>query len=184
MKIKMILIFICVAFDETVNAQPVYISRAAFVSFYSQAPIQDILASSVQAVSIINFRNDSIYFKIPIKTFQFERSLMQKHFNTEYLESDKYPFAEFKGKLLNFEWPAKDRVYNITVSGQMTIHGVSKIYEEQGTLELEGEKVKTSSSFSIRLADHAVRIPKLMFREITESVSVNVNANYIILKSK
>ncbi len=35
--------------------------------------------------------------------FRFERSLMEDHFNANYLESKKYPKATFKGTIEKFD---------------------------------------------------------------------------------
>lgn len=159
-------------------AQDIFICRHATISFFSAAPIEDIAAKTDKAVSAINLQTGAVYFKIPIRTFEFRKALMQEHFNTDYLESDKYPFAEFKGKILNFKQAASDGKYNVTVDGQLTIHGVTKEYKEQGTLEIKGGKVKVISSFKIRIADHHVDIPQILFKNIAEVVDVKVNALY------
>lgn len=160
------------------SAQDVYVSRDAGISFFSSAPIEDIQAKTNKAVSAINITTGSIYFKVPIKTFQFEKDLMQEHFNSDYLESDKFPFAEFKGKINAPINPAVDSTYDVTVAGQLTIHGVTKDYTTPGTLVISNGKLTATSTFNVRLVDHKISIPRLLIKNIAEVVQVKVNASY------
>lgn len=159
-------------------AQDIYVSRNANISFYSSAPIEDIQAETNQAVSAINLKTGSVYFKVFIKSFQFEKSLMQEHFNSDYLESDKFPFAEFKGKIISPATLNKDSSYPATVTGQLTIHGVTKDYNTPGTISLKDGKLTISSVFKVHLVDHHIAIPRLLIKNIAEVVDVKVNAVY------
>lgn len=165
-------------FSGLAGAQSIYISKDAKVSFYSSAPIEDIEANTNQAVSAINLSTGSIYFKVPIKSFQFERDLMQEHFNSDYLESDKYPFAEFKGQIQPVPSAAKDGNYPVNVTGQLTIHGVTKPYQGTGSLEIKNGQITALSAFKVKLADHNIKIPRLLLTNIAQVVEVKVNAVY------
>ena len=83
------------------KAQTVYISESTEISFFSKAPIEDIDAVNKMSTSIITLHNDSIAFKVPITGFVFKDGLMQRHFNSNYMESDKKGFenATLKGKI-------------------------------------------------------------------------------------
>lgn len=169
---------LCALAAGSLSAQQVYISRNAAISFYSSAPIEDIQAQTATAVSAINLANGSVYFKVGIRSFHFERSLMQEHFNTDYMESDKYPYAEFKGQLQGFPAGASDGNYPVIVKGQLTIHGVTKSYTDTGSLSLHGGVLTAVAAFKVRLADHNIKIPSLLFQHIAEVVDVKVNASY------
>ena len=94
--IKEIIFFIFISFTIHVNAQ-VFKSNAGSVSFFSEAPLENIDATSNNIVSVINTSTNEIVFLVPISTFQFKKKLMQEHFNENYVESDKYPKASFNG---------------------------------------------------------------------------------------
>jgi polyisoprenoid-binding protein YceI len=178
MKKLLLLLAVEIIFTIQPKAQDVFICRNAAISFFSSAPIEDIAAQTSKAVSAINMQTGSVYFKVPIKTFKFPKSLMQEHFNTDYLESDQYPFAEFKGTILNYKRPGNGETYSVTVEGMLTIHGVTRNYKESGTLSIKDGKVAIVSSFKVRLADHNIKIPTIVFRNIAEVVDVKVNAIY------
>jgi polyisoprenoid-binding protein YceI len=178
MKKLFFLLLVGTLYTPKIQAQDIFICRHATISFYSSAPIEDISAETHKAVSAINIQTGTIYFKVPIRSFQFPKSLMQEHFNTDYLQSDQYPFAEFQGTILNYQRPQDDGIYPITVQGKLTIHGVTKDYKESGTLEVKGGKLTAISSFKVTLADHHIKIPTLLFQNIAEVVSVKLNAVY------
>lgn len=156
----------------------VLISKNAELSFFSTAPIENIDAKSNLGVSALNTKTGDIFFKVLITTFQFRNSLMQDHFNEDYLESDKYPYAEFKGKILENIDLTKDGSYPVTVQGQLTLHNVSKDYSVKGNLVVKSGIVSASSRFDVSLADHHIAIPRLVADNIAEVVQVSVSASY------
>ncbi|TAM99502.1 MAG: YceI family protein [Chitinophagaceae bacterium] len=180
-KYKRLLLFLFgIAFISSAYAQSndIFICKDAFISFFSSAPVENIAAQTNQAVSAINMKTGDVYFKVPMRTFQFKRGLMQQHFNTEYLETDKYPFAIFKGKLSGFTLPVNDGTYPVTVDGQLTIHGVTKEYAVPGTLEVKNGQITAGTSFNISLADHHIKIPAILNHNIAEVLAIKVKAAY------
>lgn len=162
-----------------VFAQDVYSCRNASFSFYSSAPLEDIEAKTDRGVSAINLKTGSVYFKVPVNTFQFRKKLMQEHFNENYLETEKYPYAEFKGKIVEPTADlSKEGTHNVTVEGVLSIHGVEKTYKEKGTITVQNGQVTSSSKFNVRLEDHKIKIPTLVIKNIAEVVEVTVKANY------
>jgi len=166
---------------ESVATRPVtdiLICRNAHISFYSPAPIEDIRAETDQAVSALNSATGSLYFKVMIRSFTFRRSLMQEHFNEDFMESDQYPYAEFKGNVLQMPDLSKDGNYTVQVQGTLTIHGVSKNYTVPATLSVKNKQVSGHAVFNVKLADHHIQIPRLLMKDIAEQVQVTVDAVY------
>ncbi len=165
----------------TVNvfAQDIYSCRNASFSFFSSAPMEDIEAKTDKGVSAINLKTGAVYFKVPVNTFQFRKKLMQEHFNENYLETEKYPYAEFKGKIVE---PAadisKEGAHDVTVEGVLSMHGVEKTYKEKGTITVQNGQIVSSSKFNVKLADHKIKIPTLVIKNIAEVVEVTVRATY------
>lgn len=159
-------------------AQDIYSCRNAKLSFFSSAPMEDIDATTTQGVSAINIKTKAVYFKVQINTFQFKKKLMQEHFNENYLESDKYPHAEFKGKINDPVDLAKNGTYPVTVEGTLSIHGVDKVYKEKGTITVSNGRITASAKFNVRVADHKIKIPSIVIKNIAEVVEVSVNAIY------
>ncbi|MHB1920688.1 MAG: YceI family protein [Chitinophagaceae bacterium] len=168
---------------RVIMAQDVYICKNAQLSFYSSAPVEDIKAVSKSGVSALNTKTGEIYFKVAINTFEFHSKLMQEHFNEDYLESDQFPFAEFKGKIDQAADLDKNGTYPVEVEGILTLHGVPKAYTTHGTLIVRNHRISASSTFNIHIADHHIKVPRLVIKNIAEDVQVSISANYIPMKT-
>jgi polyisoprenoid-binding protein YceI len=170
------LIFICaMSVVFLANAQR-YKSVSSNVKFYSKAPLEDIEAVNVHASSIVDLGAGTGVFSVPIKKFEFEKKLMQEHFNENYLESDKYPNGIFS---CTFEPKQLQAGLNtVRASGEMTIHGVKQNIHVTGKMFLEDNKLKVDAEFPINLADYKIKIPKAVFYNIAETVLVTVTFTY------
>ena len=148
------------------------------IHFFSSTPMENIEAKSMAATSLINTSDDSIRVNIPITTFEFKNSLMQEHFNENYLESSKFPKAYLRGKLnekIDFK---KDGIYKVEANCNLTIHGVLKNYVMSGTINIKGDEVHLVSKFEVKLTDHKIEVPRLVIQKIAESILVDVDIIY------
>jgi len=162
--------------------QDLYVCKTAKVTFYSNAPIEDIRASTFSGASVFNAATGELDFSVPIRSFEFEKSLMQEHFNSDYMESDKYPRATFKSKLNERVDVTKDGSYTVTATGDFTVHGVTKIRTITGNISIKNAIVTITSEFMVKCADHHIDIPKIVFHNIAESIKMTVSANYVLNK--
>jgi YceI-like domain len=158
----------------------VFFTKNGLVSFYSSAPIENIKADNNQVISIINTASGEMQFSLLVKAFHFKKSLMEEHFNENYMESKKYPKATFKGRItdlakVNF---ATDGTYSVAVSGDLTIHGVTNKINAAGTITVKGGAISAHSKFPVRLADHKIEIPKIVRDNIAKVVEVTVSCTY------
>jgi polyisoprenoid-binding protein YceI len=170
------ILFLLLLVNFSISAQK-YVAEKTFVSFFSDAVLEDITADNKKASSIFNSANGDIAFSIPIKEFQFAKSLMKEHFNEKYMESDKYPKSTFQGKVTGYDLQTAD-VQKATAKGKLTIHGVTREVEIPGTIEKQGDKLVMKSKFKVRLEDYKVEIPTLVFQNIAEVVEVTVDFTY------
>jgi polyisoprenoid-binding protein YceI len=154
-------------------------TRTGHISFYSDAPAEKIEANNYQVSSALTSAGDLV-FQVPIKSFEFKKALMQDHFNENYLESDKYPKATFKGKVLNIDKLNlnKDGKYPVDVEGELTIHGITKKISSKGILDVKGNKINATTTFPITLKDYNIAIPKIAQEKIAEIVEVKADLNY------
>jgi hypothetical protein len=159
-------------------AQDVFTCRNTNLSFFSSTPMEDIDAKTDKGVSAINLKTGEVYFKVAVNSFKFKKQLMEEHFNENYLESDKYPYAIFKGKIAPGEDLHKEGTREVIVDGTLSLHGVDKPYHEKATLTVQGGKPSATTKFTVKLADHQIKIPTLVIKNIAETVEVTVNAAY------
>jgi polyisoprenoid-binding protein YceI len=173
----------------TTNAQSKYFTRNGTVIFDAEGKLDDIeeiKAKNTTATCVLDAATGDMGWAVTMNKFAFANSLMQKHFNENYVESEKYPKAVFKGTIndiskVNFE---KDGIYPVGVSGTMTLHGVTKEVNVKGVITVEKGKVLVSSRFDIPLKDYKIDIPTVVFVKIAESANVTVSAALEILNGK
>lgn len=157
-----------------------YIARNGDIGFFSSTPIEDIEAHNYQASSVLDIGSGEMVYSVLIKGFEFEKALMQEHFNEKYLESDKYPKSTFKGKILNMDQLdlSKDGVNNVEVEGDLTIKNVTKHIKVKGTLERKGSHIIAKAKFPVHVADYNIHIPAMVKDNIAEVVDVDINVEY------
>lgn len=155
-----------------------YVGKNGNISFFSETPVENIEAKSKEAAAAFDASTGDLIVQIPIKSFQFEQSLMQEHFNENYLESDKYPKAILKGNIFEAEKIDynKDASYKVVAKGKMTIHGVTKDITVPGTLKVSSGKISIDAKFNVRCADYDIKIPKLVMVKIAEEIQVSISS--------
>jgi hypothetical protein len=159
-----------------------YISKNGHIWFYSYTPVEVIEAHNRQAVSILDAATGDLQFSLLVKSFEFKIALMQEHFNENYMESDKLPKSSFKGKINNLNQIdfKKDAVYTAEVSGDLTIHGVTKPVSATGTMEVKGNTATAKAKFTISPKDYNIEIPSIVENKIAKSIDVHVEVPYLI----
>jgi polyisoprenoid-binding protein YceI len=157
-----------------------YLSKTAHVSFFSDTPMEKIEAHNRQGTTVVDFEKKEMVFTVLMKSFEFDKALMQEHFNEKYVESATYPKGTFKGKFTakGELAPVKDGVYPVTVEGTMEIKGKTNPVKAEGVFTVKGGKLSGTSKFDIVLADYGIKIPGAVKDNIAEKVQVTVDANY------
>ncbi|MDB5031369.1 YceI family protein [Mucilaginibacter sp.] len=159
-----------------------YACKNAQISLFSTAPIEDIAAKTSSGTSVYNPATGDLVFGVAITTFKFPKALMQEHFNSDYLESDKYPRATFKGKIQEHPDLTKDGTYPVTAVGELDVHNVKQTRTIPGTLTVNNGVLTLTSEFMVKCVDHHITIPRLVFHNIAESIKMNVSATYTAVK--
>jgi hypothetical protein len=158
--------------------QDLYACKNATISLYSEAPIENIAATTSSGTSVYNAATGDLVFSVNINTFKFPKSLMQEHFNLDYMESDKYPKATFKGKIQEHVDLTKNGTFSVTAVGELEVHGVKQNRTIPGKISINNGVVTMTSEFMVKCADHHIDIPKIVFHNIAESIKMNVTAVY------
>lgn len=148
------------------------------VSFFSKTPMTDIDAVNKSVSSIINTTTNEVAVQMRITSFVFPNKLMQEHFNENYLESEKFPSATFKGKIKESVDLTVAGTYPITAAGSATIHGVTRPVELKGSIVSTGTSLALTCAFEVKLVDYKVDIPKIVFAKIAEVIKVSSKINY------
>lgn len=157
-----------------------YYTKNGRISFFSKTSMENIDAVNNQVVSVINNQTGDIAFSVLVNGFLFKKSLMQEHFNENYMESTKYPKATFKGVSADLTKVnlSKDGAYPISVTGDLTLHGVTNKITAPATLTVKGGKISGSSTFKVALADYKISVPKVVENNISKTIEIKVDCNY------
>ncbi|SKB37652.1 YceI family protein [Daejeonella lutea] len=161
---------------ESVKA--VFSTKTAELTLFSEAPMENIEAVSKSAYGVLNTDNGEIQFGVSIKSFRFRKSLMQEHFNENYMESDRYPAAKFKGKLNTPIDVTKDGEYEVTAIGDLEVHGVTKRRSITGTIKVLDGRLEIKSAFDVKCKDHNIKIPALVFKNIAETIRITLKGTF------
>ncbi|MEO5646938.1 MAG: YceI family protein [Chitinophagaceae bacterium] len=184
MKKRVALIIFSVAILGFSFREPFYILSVnkGNISFRSDAPLEIIRASSNELKGAIDTEKKQFSFSIRLQSFQgFNSGLQKDHFNENYLESNKYPDAQFKGKIIEDVDFTKDGVSMVRAKGVLTIHGVPQERIIKAELAIRNNAFYIRSNFTILLADHNIPIPKVVHEKLASEIKVMVNSE---LKSK
>jgi len=182
MTIRLFSLFGCLFTLVTATAQPHFKCTDGEVRFHSDAPLEIIDASSVQLTGLIDPANKTFVFIVEIRSFDgFNASLQREHFNENYMESAKYPHGTFKGKIIEDIDLTRPGTHSVRAKGLLQIHGVEQERIIKSDLVVSPGQVEATARFSVQLADHNIRIPKVVNEKIASEIEVSIHA---ILKDR
>jgi polyisoprenoid-binding protein YceI len=159
------------------NSQERYLTKNGAINFFSKAPMEDIKADNNQVLSIVDATNSKMAISILMKSFLFKKALMQEHFNENYVESDTFPKATFKGDILNFD-AITEVASKQKVKGILTIHGVEKEITIDANFTKTADSILVDGDFMLNLEDFEVEIPAVVAKNIAKNIKVSFNFNH------
>lgn len=183
MKTLKLTIAILVLFATTTYGQR-YITKTGHIWFHSEAPLETIEAHNNQVNSALDTKTGALVFKVLMKSFIFEKALMQEHFNENYVESDKFPNATFQGKVDNIDDIdfTKQGSYDADISGEITIHGITNNVRASGTFDVQSDMIHGRSKFNLLIADFDISIPGAVAGKIADEIEINIDIKLKELK--
>jgi polyisoprenoid-binding protein YceI len=172
--------FLCSLCDVNALELNVDKSQKNMVKFISDAPIEDFEGVTNSIDGYIKWEGDelanegSLYFEVDLRKVDTGIGLRNRHMRENYLHTDKYPFTNYKGKIIKSE-KISDNEYKVTVDGKMFIHGVTKPLQVIGTLSPVKDGYRIKTNFQIKLTDYNIEVPQLMFMKISEVMRLNLD---------
>lgn len=159
-------------------AQKKLFTKNGVISFYSKTNIEKIEAVNKKGLAVIDAENNKIEIAVLIKGFEFEKALMQEHFNENYLESDKYPKAVFKGSFSEPNLPvtfANNATQVFQVTGNLTLHGVTKTITAPVTIAVKNNNITAVCVFKVILSDYKIKVPAVVSNNISKEIQITIN---------
>ena len=138
-------------------------------------------AENKTVVVALDTKTGAIAFEAIIKSFSFANPMMQDHFNSDkWLDSDKFPTSTFKGKITNFSAVnlKKDGTYPTEVTGDLTIHGITKPVTTTGTVVVNGKAIATAAAFTVKLEDYGITGKAIEAGKVTKEPKITIAANF------
>jgi polyisoprenoid-binding protein YceI len=163
-----------------------YFTKTAKIDFDATSPSspEKITGTNRSGTCVVDTKNGNMQFAVLMKGFEFERALMEEHFNENYVESHKFPKAEFKGDLkdndkINY---SKDGTYTVKIKGKLTMHGESNDVETEAKIVIQNGKINAVADFSVKLADYKVAIPGLVADKVSKVAKISVSCSLELFK--
>ena len=160
-------------------AQDKQFTKTGKIDFDATAPKspENIDGINKSVICVLDTKSGNIQFAVMMKGFEFDRALMQEHFNENYVESSKFPKAEFKGAISNNNMVnySKDGTYPVKVKGKLSMHGETKDVEAEGKITVVSGKVSAVADFNVPLEDYKISIPQLVADKVAKSAKIKVD---------
>ncbi|MFC3414667.1 YceI family protein [Algoriphagus hitonicola] len=171
----LLIIFLVLSFNS-VFAQA-YQTKTGKAIFLSKAPLNEFTGVSEQLQGLIDLEKNMVDFYLDLNTLKTGIGLRDRHMRDNYLETEKYPFAEFTGKLTSIPELKSGQTQAVAVNGRFKIHGVERDMEITGQLQrMTNGDLSLKANFDILLGDYEIPLPKLVFYELAEKQEVSIEA--------
>lgn len=143
---------------------------------------EPVEAKNNSTSAVLKAESGDIAALLFIKAFNFRVALMQEHFNENYMDSDKFPKATFKGNIAGFNLSKISTTKEYPIKGTLTVRGVKKEVETTGTFTKSGDKLRLQATFSVKPQDFDIKIPGIVREKIAKSI--NVTLDYELVEKK
>ena len=169
-------IFVLFLFITQVVFSQKYFTRTGTTEFKASVDaFEPVEAKNNSSTAILDTQNGKIASLLLIKAFRFRVALMQEHFNENYMDSDQYPKATFKGTIHNFNVKELDSSQEYKISGTLTIKGIEKRIESVGNLSKKGDQIVLKTTFSVAPQDFKIKIPSIVRKKIAERINIGIH---------
>lgn len=160
-----------------VCAAQTYMTKKGHAQFYSKATLETFIGQSDYLVGKINLQDSTVDFYLDLSTLHTGVRLRDEHMREEYLETDKYPFAQFYGKIITPFSTTSTDTQNVTVSGKFSIHNVTHVIKIKGKMVVSPKDLYVKASWPILLNDYNIAIPEVLFLKLSPKQAVSMKAD-------
>ena len=161
-----------------------FFTKEGNIKFTSEAPLETIEAENKTTTCVLDTESGAVQLAALIKAFHFEKALMEEHFNENYMESDDYPKAVFKGTITNLAdiSLSENGEYDAEISGSLTMHGETNEVESTAKIIITDDLISATTTFEVLLEDYKVEIPSVVKDNISKTVAIAVEVDLQPLK--
>jgi polyisoprenoid-binding protein YceI len=170
------LVLTLVVTDSEYKVDP---SKKSIVKFISEATLENFEGVTANIDGYLLHQSDSltsgseVYFEVDLRTLDTGIGLRNRHMRENYLETDKYPMARYKGRIVKAV--PQGQYVAVSVDGKMFIHGMTQPLGVQGKLFPEQDGYRVQATSAIKLSDYKIPIPQLMFMKISDDIRLSLD---------
>ena len=159
-------------------AQEKIICKSGAITFEASVPaFEEVKATNNSVTVVLNPKTGEIASLALMKGFRFKVALMEEHFNENYIESDKYPKAIFKGKIENFDANSLTATpKDFIINGKLELHGKTIVIKAPAKISQTNSGINLLSSFSVNASDFDISIPSVVKNKVSNKININLNA--------
>ena len=154
-----------------------YFTKTGLTEFKaSVAAFEPVEAQNRSTSAILNASNGQVASLLFVKAFRFRVALMEEHFNENYMDSDKYPKASFKGKIVGFDLrKLNNKAQPYSIQGTLTIRGISKKVSSKARIQKQGNRLIVIGSLWVKPGDFGIKIPSIVRKKIAKSIEIKTH---------
>ncbi|RYJ36789.1 YceI-like protein [Flavobacterium anhuiense] len=158
------------------------ITKTGNIKFQASMPSYEEVAAENKSVSaVLDQTTGDFASLVLIKGFRFKVALMEEHFNENYMESEKFPKATFKGKIEDFDSSKiTSSPKNFTLKGDLTIHGKTRPVSVIVKISKVSNGLNAAGAFEAKPEDFDIEIPSLVRKKIADKIKINYN--FLLIK--
>ena len=157
-------------------SQEKLICKSGIITFEASVPsFEEVKATNNSVTFVLNPTTGEIASLALMKEFRFKVALMEEHFNENYMESDQYPKAIFKGKIDGFDLNSLTAIpKDFTIKGTLELHGKSKAINVIAKVSKSTSGIKIVSNFSVKASDFNISIPSLVKSKVSNKINIQI----------
>ena len=159
-------------------AQEKMISKSAVIIFEASVPsFEEVKATNNNVTLVLNSKTGEIASLALMKGFRFKVALMEEHFNENYVESDRYPKALFKGKIEGFDVNSlTSKSKDFIINGKLELHGKTVVVKAPAKISQSNSGINLSVTFAVNASDFDISIPAVVKNKVANKINIQVDA--------
>ncbi len=178
---KTILSLFLIALTTGVMAQKT--STTSAVISFDATTVKDALpkAENKTVIASLDKTTGVLMFEAAVNNFAFSNPMMQDHFNGDkWMNSASFPKFSFTGKITKLSEVKfnKNGSYDVKVSGDLTIKGVTKTISVPAKIVVKNGAVTSSANFSVKLADYGISGQPIEAGKVAPEAKISVAATF------
>lgn len=144
--------------------------------FESSAQIESFQGTSPHLAGLVNLADSTVDFYLDLNTLETGISLRDRQMRDQFLETKRFPYAEFTGRLYTPVDLSSSAPQKVFVQGGFTVHGVRRVIDVVGTITpMDADRIRVQAEWDVRLKDHDIEVPSLLVFRLNETIRVTID---------